>query len=312
MLYRFNPLKTKAIMPFFVFILLTGKIWAQLPGEMAVTAPVVELKETILEKPANVVYPNILQCWQTQSIDYVEKYAAKKSARINDIAKKSKKFFPAIVKTFKKYQLPEELKMLIVLESDFNANVISWAGAVGYWQFMDETAREYGLNIITQEEREAEKKKLDEAKKDKIKPREIPAVPKTKEIKKKDDRKNLAKSTKAAARYLSNSFKMFNNDILLAVASYNCGPGNVRKARTRSGVADGNFWDIKDCLPTETRNYVLNFIALNVLFKNYDAYQAKTLKFKPETIKISELLMPEQPVEVTPAAVTMKKPELQK
>jgi membrane-bound lytic murein transglycosylase D len=312
MLYRFNSLKTRAILPFFISILFTGNLQAQLPGEIAVSTPVVELKETVLEKPANVVYPDVLKSWQTQSIDYVEKYAAKKNARVNDIARRTKKFFPAIVKTFRKHQLPEELKMLIVLESDCSPNVVSWAGAVGYWQFMDETAREYGLTIITKEEREAEKKKLEEAKKNKDKPDFIPLVTTVKKVKKKDDRKNLAKSTKAAARYLSNSYKIFNTDVLLTVASYNCGVGNVRKAQQRSGVENGNFWKIKDCLPTETRNYVLNFIALNVLLKNYDAYESKSLRFKPETIKISELLTPEQPAEAVPAAVTIKKPELEK
>ncbi|MBL7728588.1 MAG: lytic transglycosylase domain-containing protein, partial [Dinghuibacter sp.] len=262
------------------------------------------LKETIMERPANVVYPNRLQQEQEQSIGYVAQYAEKKRSRLHDITRKGKKYFPGIVKTFNKFQVPEELKVLIVLESDFNPNVISWAGAVGYWQFMDATAREYGLNIITREEREEAIKKQEADKKNKEKTVATrAAAPVKKPAVKKDDRKNLAKSTRAAARYLQNSLKTFNNDLLLTVASYNCGPGNVKKAQQRSGVENAGFWDIKECLPAETRNYVMNFIALNVLLNNYQAYSDGALRFKPETIKISELLAQDEPA--TPATAEL-------
>lgn len=294
---------------FFVLLLLSREIKAQEPTTMVLSVKESELKETILEKPANVVYPASLQQWQEQSISQVEQYALKKRNRLYDITRKGKKYFPAIVKTFTKHQLPEELKVLIVLESDFNPNVVSWAGAVGYWQFMDETAMEYGLNIITREEREAEQKKAEEAKKINPKKKVVVAVPVSttkKQVKKKDDRKNLAKSTKAAARYLNNSYKMFNGDLLLTVASYNCGPGNVKKAQQKSGIENANFWDIKECLPAETRNYVMNFISLNVLLKNYSAYQENTLRFKPETLRITELLTTEQPAEAVTVDATEK------
>lgn len=308
MLYLF---RTRSLRVFTAFLALIFTGYQSIAQETAVARPDEGIvKETVLEKPANVVYPAVLQAWQEHSIGHVEQYAAKRRERLFDIAKNGKKYFPSIVKTFSKYQLPEELKVLIALESDFKPNVVSWAGAVGYWQFMDETAREYGLNIITKEEREAalkEKETVTKNKGKKATTKEVKTIAAVKkQPKKKDDRKNLAKSTSAAARYLGNSYKMFNEDILLTVASYNCGPGNVKKAQQKSGIENASFWDIKECLPAETRNYVMNFIALNVLLKNYDALRDKTLRFKPETARVSELLAGEQPTETTSAETDEK------
>lgn len=308
MLYLLRNPKSRVFIVFLALLFTVNQSVAQEP--VAARTPGTDLKESIMEKPANVVYPAVLEQWQQHSIGHVEQYAQKRSARLLDIAKNGKKYFPSIVKTFSKYELPEELKVLIALESDFKPNVVSWAGAVGYWQFMDATAREYGLNIITKEEREAELKTKETITKNKGKKttKEIKAVAAVKkQPKKKDDRKNLAKSTKAAARYLGNSYKMFNEDILLTVASYNCGPGNVKKAQQKSGIENANFWDIKECLPAETRNYVMNFIALNVLLNNYEAYRDKTLRFKPETTRVSELLAGEQPSE--PATIETEEKE---
>lgn len=307
MLYLLHSPKSRVFIAFLALLFTVNQSVAQEP--VTARTPGTDLKESIMEKPTNVVYPAVLEQWQQHSIGHVEQYAQKRSARLFDIAKNGKKYFPSIVKTFSKYELPEELKVLIALESDFKPNVVSWAGAVGYWQFMDATAREYGLNIITKEEREAELKPKETITKNKGKKttKEIKAVTAVKkQPKKKDDRKNLAKSTKAAARYLGNSYKMFNEDILLTVASYNCGPGNVKKAQQKSGIENANFWDIKECLPAETRNYVMNFIALNVLLNNYEAYRDKTLRFKPETTRVSELLAGEQLAEPTIAETEVK------
>ncbi len=72
------------------------------------------------------------------------------------------------------------------------------------------------------------------------------------------------------------------------VASYNCGIGNVWNAMSASGVTDPGFWDIKDLLPAETQSYVLNFIALNVIFHNYEKFADNTLSFKPVKIKLNK------------------------
>ena len=142
--------------------------------------------------------------------------------------KRSKKYFPKVISILKKYNLPNELTALLALESAFKANAVSKAGAVGYWQFMDEVGKEYGLKVVAHLSAD-EKKKL--IKKDKKKAIEIIK----KMAKGKDDRQNFSKSTYAAARYLKDRGRNLNNDILLMVASYNCGIGNVWNAIASSG-----------------------------------------------------------------------------
>ncbi len=157
-----------------------------------------------------------------------------------------------------RFHLPKELKVLIALESGFNSNAVSSAGAVGYWQFMDAAAKEYGLKIID--------------------PKDTSAV----RLKTKDDRINFTKSTYAAAKYLYDRRKNLNNDILLMVASYNCGIGNVWQAMKKSGKSNPDFWDIRKYLPLETRLYVMNFISLNVVFNNYEAFVNNKMIFVTE------------------------------
>lgn len=199
-------------------------------------------------KEASITYPASLQNHIDESLSYVQNFSEKKRDYIINIYKKGKSFFPKVVAVLKRYQLPQELKVLIALESAFKSNAVSSAGAVGYWQMMDDAAKEYGLQILNEDEA---------------------ADPNNK---KKDDRTNFTKSTIAAAKYLKDRCRELNNDLLLMVASYNCGAGNVRKAIKKSGKSDAGFWDIKKYLPSETRAYVMNFIAMNVVFENYDKF----------------------------------------
>lgn len=218
-----------------------------------------ELKYTSSVIEANVKYPEILEKHTEQSLDYVEKFSDKKRAYILYTYKTGKKYFPKIVSVLKRYNLPEELKVLIALESGFSANAVSKAGAVGYWQIIDEVAKEYGLQILT-----AKDNSLSAAK---------------------DERKNFNKSTLVAARYLRDRKLNLNNDLLLMVASYNCGVGTVWNALKKCNKTKPTFWDIKNLLPAETRNYVMNFIALNVIFKNYENFVSRQLLFAPKTIE---------------------------
>jgi len=138
------------------------------------------------------------------------------------------KYFPMIESYLKKYDLPDELKYLAIVESGLNPKAESPAGAVGLWQFMPLTGRvDYGLS---------ENWYLDE-------------------------KMDMEKSTDAACRYLSFLYDYFYNDWQLALAAYNTGPGNVRKAIRRSGYKK-NFWEIYPYLYRETRSYVPQFIAI--------------------------------------------------
>ncbi|MBI3717898.1 MAG: lytic transglycosylase domain-containing protein [Sphingobacteriales bacterium] len=155
----------------------------------------------------------------------------------------------------------------MALESAYNPNARSRAGAVGYWQFMDVVAREYNLKIpqvkITRH---------------KTKRGRVKVIRKV--VGKKDDRKDFIKSTYAAARYLNDRKRNFNNDWLLIVAAYNYGTGNVWNAMARSKKENPTFWDIKNYLPAETRSYVMNFIALNVIFHNYEKFAKNELIYE--------------------------------
>lgn len=218
----------------------------------------------------NVVFPDILTGNENEMLLYIEKFSVSRRAYIIRTYNRSKNYFPKVTAVLKKHDLPEELKMLLPLESAFNANAVSKAGAVGYWQFMDAVAREYGLRYVPRQHLAKKKTKKAVAKK---------------QAHGRDDRKNFTKSTYAAARYLKDRSRNLNNDLLLMVASYNCGVGNVWEAMKKTGKADPDFWDIKDYLPAETRAYVMNFITLNVIFHNYEKFANNTLSFTPVKIK---------------------------
>lgn len=226
----------------------------------------------IIVKEANIVYPEIFTGNEIQSIDYIEKFSSKRKEYLIRTYNRSKKLFPKAEAILKQYNVPEEFKVLLALESGFNGNAVSSAGAVGYWQFMDDVAKEYGLKISRKIRIESRKRKGKHRK----------AIVKTIGV---DERKNFNKSTIAAARYLKDRGRNLANDWLLIAASYNCGVGNVWNAMERCGKKSPTFWDIKNLLPAETRAYVMNFITLNVIFNNYEAFTSNTLNFRNVTCK---------------------------
>jgi membrane-bound lytic murein transglycosylase D len=129
-----------------------------------------------------------------------------------------------------KYGLPNELKYLAVIESNLKSSAVSWAGAVGPWQFMPATAVRMGLKVNS----------------------------------KIDERTNYVKSTHAAAKYLKELYGTFG-DWLLVIAAYNGGPGNVQKAIRKSGSTD--FWKLQYYLPAESRKHVKKFIGTHYVFE---------------------------------------------
>jgi membrane-bound lytic murein transglycosylase D len=135
-------------------------------------------------------------------------------------------YFPLFEKYLARYNLPDELKYLAIIESGLNPRAVSRVRAVGLWQFMSATGRYYGLNNNWYI----------------------------------DERMDPEKATDAACRYLRDLYRMFH-DWELALAAYNTGPGNVRKAIRRSGYKK-SFWEIYPHLPRETRSYVPQFVAI--------------------------------------------------
>ncbi len=137
-------------------------------------------------------------------------------------------YFPLFERLLAEEGLPDGLKYLAVVESALEPRALSRTGAGGLWQFMPTTARVYGLRI---DERI-------------------------------DERAEPEKATRAAIAYLKEEYARFG-DWSLVLASYNCGPGRVRRAIRRSGSKD--FWKLSKYLPRETRNYVPAFVAATYL-----------------------------------------------
>lgn len=221
---------------------------------------------------SNIIFPALFEKEADECLVYIEKFSVNRRAYLMRTYARSKKFFPKAHAILKKYNVPTEYAVLLALESAFNPNAVSKAGAVGYWQIMDDVAKEYGLRII---EDQHIKKKAAPVKKGK-------AAATAKKKTPVDDRKNFAISTHTAARYLKARMRNLDNNWLLIAASYNWGVGNVWNAIERSGKKNPTFWDIKDQLPSETRAYVMNFIALNVIFKNYEKFLNNSLFDKKE------------------------------
>jgi membrane-bound lytic murein transglycosylase D len=144
-------------------------------------------------------------------------------------------YLPMIRARFANAGLPQDLAYLPLIESAFSVKAYSRARAHGMWQFISSTGRHYGLEVGTLI----------------------------------DDRRDPELSTAAAIAYLSDLYDEFD-DWYLALAAYNSGAGNVRRAIRRSGSSD--FWILRDKLPRETRNYVPAFIASVIVAKNPAAY----------------------------------------
>ena len=279
---------SKAVWILFFTVLLGGSVkanpFADTTKKKLLAAVSAKDNAAFIMLEPNVIFPEVLTGNEPETLAYIEKFSENRRPYLIRTYNRSKKYFPKATAILKKHNLPQELKVLLALESAFNANAVSSAGAVGYWQIMDEVAKEYGLKYVAQEkvtENKVKKKKDAQAvvlKAPVVTPAVKPAVAK-------DDRKNFNKSTYAAARYLKDRSRNLDNNLLLMVASYNCGVGNVWAAMKKTGLKNPDFWDIKAYLPAETQAYVMNFITLNVVFNNYEKFTNNTLLFTPTKVK---------------------------
>lgn len=177
--------------------------------------------------------------------NYIILYSEKMPTKMAHILGLCQYYMPIFEEVFNRYDIPEELKAMAVIESALNPTAVSRAGAKGMWQFMYSTAKMYGLHIDSFV----------------------------------DERLDPVKSAEAAAQYLQDSYEIFG-DWNLAIASYNCGAGNVNKAIRRSGGKRA-FWDIWPYLPRETRGYVPAFVGALYTMTYY-----KEHGIRPEVVQI--------------------------
>lgn len=189
-------------------------------------------------------------------LSYINIYTQRRRALVEYMLGLGAFYFPIFEEELDREGLPLELKYLPVIESALKPGARSRAGAVGLWQFMPGTAKVMGLEINSLI----------------------------------DERCDPIKSTQAAVRYLKELYGIYQ-DWNLAIAAYNCGPGNINKAIKR---ADGkkDYWEIYYFLPRETRGYVPAFIAANYVMNYYEEHHIcpvlTDMPMSSDTVRVSE------------------------
>lgn len=181
---------------------------------------------TVIEDRLRCIEKNIPLVYNDKIHAFINYFTVRDREYTRMMMRRKNLYFPLFEKYLAKYGLPDELKYLSIIESGLNPRAMSRVRAVGLWQFMSATGRYYGLKHDWYI----------------------------------DERMDPEKSTDAACRYLRDLHRMFN-DWELALAAYNTGPGNVKRAIRRSGYKK-TFWGIYNFLPRETRSYVPQFVAI--------------------------------------------------
>ena len=197
---------------------------------------------------------------------FIDRYSGKLRRSVSYMLGASNFYMPVFEEALEAYNLPLELKYLPVFESALNPTAVSRVGATGLWQFMIGTGKRYGLEVNSLI----------------------------------DERRDPVKASYAAAHYLSDLYKIFD-DWSLVIAAYNCGPDKVNKAIHRAkGSAD--YWNIYPYLPKETRGYVPAFIAANYIMNYYCDHNicpmVTELPLKTDTVVVNKDLHLEQIAQV--------------
>lgn len=164
---------------------------------------------------------------------FIDRYSGRLRRSVSYMLGAANFYMPIFEEALEAYGLPLELKYLPVIESALNPKAVSRVGATGLWQFMIGTGKRYGLKVNSLV----------------------------------DERCDPVKASYAAAHYLSDLYKIFD-DWDLVIAAYNCGPDKVNKAIHRT-KGNPDYWNIYPYLPKETRGYVPAFIAANYIMNYY-------------------------------------------
>ena len=211
--------------------------------------------------------PNVMEMVYNEVVQkFIDRYSGRLRHSISYMLGASNFYIPIFEEALEAYQLPLELKYLPIIESALNPNAVSRAGAGGLWQFMIGTGKQYGLQVNSLV----------------------------------DERRDPVKASYAAARYLSDLYKIFG-DWNLVIAAYNCGPENINKAIRRSN-GEKDYWQIYPYLPKETRGYVPAFIAANYIMTYYSLHNicpmSTRLPAKTDTVMVNRNVHLQQVAEV--------------
>lgn len=181
---------------------------------------------------------------------YIDMYLGRRRDLVSTMLALHNNYYSDIfIEELEREGLPLELQYLPVIESALNPNAVSRAGAAGLWQFMPATATGLGMEVNSLV----------------------------------DERRDPRVSSRYAAQYLKQLYNIYN-DWSLAIAAYNCGPGNVNKALRRAGGGKKDFWEIYDYLLRETRGYVPTFIAANYVMNYHNRYGIQPMVVKSKLV----------------------------
>jgi membrane-bound lytic murein transglycosylase D len=200
-------------------------------------------KDLFLNKPDESNYSTVQL--NPRAISFVQDYMQKNKKSLEKLKGWGLPYFDMIDAVLTYHGLPRELKYLAVIESYLKTYAVSWAGAVGPWQFMPATARRFGLQVNAYM----------------------------------DERTDYYKSTHAAAKYLAELYNIYD-DWLLVIAAYNGGPGTVDAAIRKSKSRD--FWELQHYLNAESRDHVKKFIATHYIMEGEGGVTTLT---KNETVE---------------------------
>jgi membrane-bound lytic murein transglycosylase D len=193
---------------------------------------------------------------------YIEAYTGRLHEKMEQMLGLSQVYFPLIEEELDRQGLPQELKILPMIESALSPKAVSRAGAAGLWQFMLRTGKGMGLEVNSFV----------------------------------DQRLDPVASTRAACRYLKQLYDIYG-DWMLVIAAYNCGPGNVNKALRRA-QNPLSYWDIYPYLPRETRGYIPSFIAATYAYTFHKAHamepSAPPVPLSTDTVMIHKMMHFEQ------------------
>lgn len=195
---------------------------------------IVNISQRFGEIPPSAMDPQFLK----QVEHWINFYT--KNSRHQELLRRRDSVWQKIEKILQVHGLPPELGYIVWVESAFNPDAVSHAGAVGLWQFIDSTGQEYGLI-------ERGRSSLDK-------------------------RRQIEASTHAAARYLNSLLEMFGNRrYLLALAAYNAGQNRIKRQEISATVKTSkqvDFWHLKETLPKETLDYVPKVLAAIIIGRN--------------------------------------------
>lgn len=180
---------------------------------------------------------------------FIDMYLGKRRNLVADMLALHNYYGKIFLEELIKEKMPLELQYLPVIESALNPNAVSRAGAAGLWQFMPATATGLGLEVNSLV----------------------------------DQRRDPRLATRMAVRYLKQLYEIYG-DWSLAIAAYNCGPGNVNKALRRAGGGKKDFWEIYNYLLSETRGYLPAFIAANYVMNYYNRYGIRPTMVKQQLV----------------------------